>query len=436
MTKIEQMIEQARTQLLYVQPFYALMLQKCRLNLTEKVKTAGVRILPTGQVELAIAPSFFEGLSEEHRIGLLQHEMLHLFMNHISRGKGLDKKVGNVAMDIAINQFIAEKHLPEGGCTPEKFNLPKNREFEFYYSELLKKEDKNENQQQNKQGMSGQDEQSQGQDESQQQDKQDDQSQEKDDQSQGGQQDSEQPSDENQGQSGGQNEQQGDGSFDNHEWNEQEGGCQEIQELVVAQMAKECQSEMRARFAGKMPQQIDNLIERVLGKKAKVDWKSELRKFVGRNLSQDRESTRTRPNRRMGFAAQGYKREYTPKVTIALDQSGSMGEPEIQACFQEIRGLLKNQEDSTEVVYFDTEISKVETLRKEVESRRYSSGGTDFNCVVDHLVKSHSDLCIIMTDGVASQPKKSKTPILWMIVSQEKNPKINLDGPKIFVDLE
>lgn len=421
---IQSQIEQARTQLLYVQPFYALMLQKCRVSLIEEVKTAGVRALPTGQIELAIAPSFFSSLSEDHRIGLLQHEMLHLFMNHIHRGKALEKRTANIAMDMAINQFIDKKFLPPKAILPEGHKLPTGREFEFYYAELLKQEEEKKNQPQKGQG--------QGQSQSQ----QDSEGQSQEQESQGQAQNGQSLQDKSQGkpQDGGQGGDDGE-ILDNHEWGDAHGSSSEVQDLAVEQMLKEAAEEMKRRFAGKTPAHIEKLLSQAISAPAKVNWKRELKKYFGRHVSQDKESTRTRPNRRMGFKAQGSKREYTPKVTIAFDQSGSMGSAEVNAAFNEIRGLLKNQEDSTEIVYFDTAIAKTETLRKtsELKGNRYAHGGTDFNCVVEHLVKAHSDLCVILTDGEAPQPNKSKTPILWVIVGSKT---CRLEGPKIFVDLQ
>lgn len=429
MTQIQAAIEEARTQLLYVQPFYALMLQKCRINLTEQVKTAGVRVLPTGQIELAICPSFFMSLESHARIGLLMHEMLHLFMNHINRGKAhSDKLTANVAMDIAINQFIDQKYLPPEALLPEKYQLPRDREFEFYYGELTKQ--KQEQPKQPKQpGQSGQSGQPQDSGDS----NQSDQSQEsqKESEEDQGSQGASQPSDQPQGQQAGNGEQ----TIDNHDWSE--GSSGEVQDLVVEQMMKECSEEMERRFAGKTPVHIEKLLGEI-NKPKKVNWKAELKKYMGRHVSQERESTRTRPNRRMGFAAQGHKRDYQPKITIAFDQSASMGGPEVAAAFGEIKHLLKNQEESTEIVYFDTEIGHTETIRRpgQLQAKRHRDGGTDFDCVVDYLPKAKSDLCIIMTDGEASQPKKSKTPILWVIVGQKRNRDIKLDGPKIFIDLE
>lgn len=432
-TDITKAFEQARTQLLYVAPFYALMLQKCRLNVTDRVGTAGVRVLPTGQIELAVSPTFFSGLTEQARIGLLQHEMLHLFMKHINRGKLLDKKVSNIAMDIAINQFIENKFLPPGALTPEQYKLPRNREFEFYYSELMQQEQEKQEQQKDQPGQEGSQQQGQEGDGQESQQESPQQEQEQEGQSQ--------QSKDKQSQNGGQNKGGNDQPIDNHDWSEQEGSGEssDIQELALSQMLKESADEMKRRFAGKTPAHIEKLLNDVLLKKPKVNWKGELRKYFGRHVSQEKESTRTRPNRRMGFSAQGSKREYLPKVTVAFDQSASMGQDEINAAFSEIKALLKNQEDSTEIVYFDTAIAKKETLRRvtQLVPARHANGGTDFNCVIDHLAKARPDLCVIVTDGEAPKPNKSKTPILWVILKNKySSGKYSFEGSKIFVEVE
>ena len=161
-------IEHARVILNTEQHLYSAMLQNCRLCLTTRVPTAGVRISGSGQVELSINPNFWNSLEGYEGVGLLMHEMLHILYEHLTWGATLDQKIANYAMDITINQFIPKHWLPKGGLLPQMkypdklrvrpqgakkgeyveiphpkagqfiWNFEQGRSFPIYYAELIK----------------------------------------------------------------------------------------------------------------------------------------------------------------------------------------------------------------------------------------------------------------------------------------------------------
>ena len=120
--------------LLSYQPFMACLVQRCKLRWTDKVPTAGVRIMPAGVIELLVNPEFFYLQSEAARVGLMWHEMYHLIAGHIEGSYGLDPHQANVAMDESINQLIPQRFLPKRAILPEYFRHEKNKGFEFYYN--------------------------------------------------------------------------------------------------------------------------------------------------------------------------------------------------------------------------------------------------------------------------------------------------------------
>lgn len=375
-------LELIRLKLLVSQPYYSLVLQKCVINWTKEVQTAGVRVLRDGQIELAISPDFFDKLSDEHNIGLLMHEMLHLFMEHLKRGeKYPEKQISNIAMDCAINQFIPEKLLPDGACLPKHFEgsnkqpLPDGKSYEYYYHELMK--------------------------------------------------------------NAKQQKVSGSGSIDNHEWNKKNGEQgqtkpgetlgnmggnvqipKELADEIVKGLVKDTGREAkRGSQAGNIPRIIEEFIQEI-AKSEVMNWRDALRKFIGRERSKQFESTRTKPNRRMGFMAQGVKWQYFPKIMVGIDQSGSISMQDCANFIQEIKTILKNADGNTEVVYFDTEIHKKIKISKasSIKNMRYASGGTNFNCVMEYAQKSKPDLVIMLTDGCAPAPKKIRVPVLWGIL--------------------
>lgn len=127
--------------LLSYQPFMACLVQRCKLRWTDKCPTAGVRIMPAGVIELLVNPEFFYLQSDAARVGLIWHEMYHLIAGHIEGSYGLDPETANIAMDESINQLIPQRFLPKRAILPEFFRHEKNKVFEYYYNQHLKRGD-------------------------------------------------------------------------------------------------------------------------------------------------------------------------------------------------------------------------------------------------------------------------------------------------------
>jgi predicted metal-dependent peptidase len=404
---LNQMAEHARSILINQMPFYACMLQKCEFRWDDRVGTAGVRVTENSGVELAVARPFFYGLSDLARVGLLLHELLHLLHEHLRRGLGLDGEISNIAMDIAINQYIPEPWMPPNPCRLKNvdprtgavlWDLKPWEMFEVYYLELMKNEKKI------KESMPK--------------------------------------------------------TMDNHDWQKegkqegkgapngktmptagQPGGqaatgqvSDEVQKLIIDALINDAAKECNSRFPGKVPAHVDQIIRDLMAP-AKRDWKKETRAYIGRNLSVHTESTRTKLNRRLGFAAPGYRRSYSPVILVGVDCSGSVSNPQYVAFMSELRAILKNQDDKTEIVFFDSRL--VETKLKLSELRelpkRPACGGTDFQPVIDYATEVKPDLLIIFTDADAYVPTKPKFPVLWAIVGN-KSRGDHLFGKVISID--
>lgn len=371
----------AKLNLLHEQPYYALLLNKCRLTYTDAIPTAGVGVR-NAQLHLWVNRAFFSGLSKEHRVGLLIHEMMHLTNKHLERGKRYEHhKLANIAQDIAINQYIDPKLLPTGGLLPSQFpGFPEKQAFDVYYGLLMQQKEKIE-QMIKDMGLDTLDDHS--------------------------------------GTGGQESIEEGE-----EQANKEAVGGESISELdakIIEQAIKAAARETKEKFSnkwGNVPKEIRTEIDKLFAP-AVVNWKAVLKQFIGQNLSRNQESTRTRANRRLGLSATGYKKEYTPRILIAIDQSGSVSDSLIAAFFTEINGILKNLSDKTTVVFFDTQIAQEIKLDKydAGKLKRYATGGTDFTCVFDYEQKQKNDLVIIMSDGEAPAPENQpkNTPVLWCL---------------------
>ena len=84
------------------------------------------------------SPKFFAKLSDEEKVFVYAHEVMHVAFNHIMRSKGRHHKLWNIATDSVINQILKEEGLPlvKGGVNIEE---ALNKSAEEMYEKLLKK---------------------------------------------------------------------------------------------------------------------------------------------------------------------------------------------------------------------------------------------------------------------------------------------------------
>ena len=122
-------------------PFYAHFIKNCEREFTKDIPTLGVYV--TDKVHLVINEDFFVSMTTLERIAVLEHEILHLVMTHLTRFKPKYHKIWNIACDMAINQYIP--NLPKTAVTHQQFKLQAEKEAEFYYRELIKKAKKDPN---------------------------------------------------------------------------------------------------------------------------------------------------------------------------------------------------------------------------------------------------------------------------------------------------
>lgn len=117
---------QARMFLMRQSPFFATLLLNANVQLTEEIST-----MATNGRDLLINKEFSESLSNSEFVGVLCHEVLHMALGHIKRGKSLpapqDKEslkpyYLNYAADIIVNGIVAQLpkvSLPKGHIRDE-----------------------------------------------------------------------------------------------------------------------------------------------------------------------------------------------------------------------------------------------------------------------------------------------------------------------------
>ena len=173
---------------------------------------------------------------------------------------------------------------------------------------------------------------------------------------------------------------------------------------------------------GSLPGGMVELIQKAA--EGRIDYRNALRAFRSSILSQKRHLTRMYPSRRFGFEQMGSRYEFTTRLLVAIDTSGSVGSEELGRYFRIITTFFKYGIQEIDVLMFDTDVQGEPVTLKEAQKNKQSfevkgRGGTNFQAPIDY-VANHPDYdgLIIMTDGYAAVPSVPaflKTKLLWVI---------------------
>ncbi len=157
---------------------------------------------------------------------------------------------------------------------------------------------------------------------------------------------------------------------------------------------------------------------------AKIDYRKVLKNFRASILSEKKHLTRFKPSRRFGFEYMGSKREFTTKLLLAIDTSGSITNQNLKNFYGVINKFFKYGIESIDVLNFDCELQgePVSFKKRQTAFTISGRGGTDFQTVFDYA-KDHPeyDGVIILTDGYANHPQKkpgTKAKFVWVLTSE------------------
>ena len=390
--------------LLQSQPFFAALSRRIEKKATTAIPTAGVRVNEDGYFEMVYNPSFFDGLTEEQRTGVLIHEFYHLVFEHVTgrlpdelagamQGKATPEqrnkfKLWNIAADLSINYHIGADNLPENCCIPggKMFeDMPGDMTAEWYYDKLIQKV---EEQEQNGDGNDSGD--SDGSD---------------------GSGDSD---------SSGTFDPDAAGQFDSHDdWNQGEANETASEALDIAkerlkEAVKDAAQEAATKGWGSVSASCrKEILERIT---SKVDWRKVMRYFVKTSQRASKRSTPKRLNRRYPYVHPGRKVNRTANIAVSIDQSGSVSDSMLAAFYGELNKLADIA--TFTVIPFDTRVAEDKVFEwkkgQTHPQKRYMYGGTCFNAPTEYVNKGKFDGHILLTDMEAPKPKASKCQRMWM----------------------
>ena len=384
----EYRIDTALVQVLHSEPFSSEISMRTPKVQNWNVDTAYVASDKEANIHLGYNPDFMRSLPYAHKVGVIIHEILHIAFGHIAErapANKRDAKIFNIAADLAINSIIGESRLPDFCLMPGRApktddpqlaalikGFPKLESTDYYFNRLKQYAESK---------SSGDD---------------------ADYELQIGNENGE--------------------TLDSH------GGFGDVPDEVkdiLKNNAKEMleagvKNAQRSAKWGTIPSEIAATLEAML--KNELDWKAILRMFLGRTRSMDRYSTVKRINKRMPYAFPGVKRTTVANVLCAIDQSGSVGDDDVQRFLAE--AFAASKEGQLDVINFDMEMDEksLQSVKngQNFKWQRTRCGGTDFDAVRryvnDPKRRGKYSAVLIMTDGYA--PKMGAvvgTKVMWII---------------------
>jgi predicted metal-dependent peptidase len=156
--------------------------------------------------------------------------------------------------------------------------------------------------------------------------------------------------------------------------------------------------------------------------RASIDWKKVLFGFRAQVVSMNRRLTRMRPSRRTGFDNMGSLRQFTSRLLVAIDVSGSITSDGVSYFLGVVNSAFKYGITEIEVIEFEMSVTASLTLRHALrETFALGRGGTNFQAPVDYAAERNYDGLVILTDGEAEPPQLPvgfRTHILWVCESE------------------
>jgi predicted metal-dependent peptidase len=400
--------------------FFASVLQCMNITYSDMVPTAGVRFnSKTRKWEMYINADFFcNKLTDENRKAVLLHEMLHITHKHplrlpFEKIDSQKRQVMNIAMDMAINQYISG--LPAGcdkcpsfddrkqGAHCENEDCPgsgidvndfydedengkktpweKEKTTEYYFLKLQKWIKDN----------------------------------------------PESGFDQGPGQGQG-----GVGTLDEHHW---ESNAAESEMLDATEDLVKRAIQKSGLTKSDLPGSIKELLDDIDARRNELNYKKIIESAIKRHASgTNRENTWSRPSRRFGNKAPGRRNGELPQIANFIDTSGSISVQEANDFLDIIDNLLKVGSRKCTIDLWHTSVYHhvIHKLGQRFNKEDFQSGGTDVNGTLEEIYKRKPDLSVILTDGCYwdveyenwLKPGENFPQVLWIISrdGQEEHP--------------
>jgi len=341
-------------------PLYYIILSSLARIGTSAISTIGVGFDSQNIISLFYNPDFIGKLDTNELQIVLNHECQHLGLRHLDRGKSQkyheNKKLANVAMDIVINDAIADfissaPNLYKKAMTADKFEslqgvVIRDKTWEQLFEIIKEEVDKQKSKM----------------------------------------------------------EQLFKDAMDSHDkWNGEDGQQSDLspeQQMALDGLMKDAVKNLGNRDPGNVPGAMRRMVEEI--RKVFFNWRRELSIFAQIVAQEDRIPTWKKINRRLGTISPGNKKEFKPNILLVVDNSGSIDGP-IYDLF--MSHMLKISETCNRIdgIGVDTKVNcefKLEKGKTPNLKDLLSGGGTNFQPAFDYAKKKGDYSGIVyFTDG-------------------------------------
>lgn len=369
--------------------FFADILIQMRIQ-SAKIGTIAVGSDEHGRLSLLVDEEFFNGLSFKGKQFVLAHEVLHVVLQHLVKGKefmamGIPQHIQNIAADLAVNSLLEiPQELKDSIVAPEQglfYDFPKGLTFEEYIKKLLEKSSKSSS------GSNGN----------------------------------------NKGDNGAnQNGKDNDDKLkeidkkriDSHDqW-------KDISETAAQDMINKAR-EIAKRYHGNLPADLVREIEADYSKR--FNWKFRVKSFISAAMDYRKEITYGIPNRRfpdkIGEVA-GKRNKLLGEVMIFIDTSGSISDNELK----QFMSVALSIPYPKEIYFIDADIQgepiKIRTVtgifKRKIEAK--GGGGTDFRPAFQLAEKKKAKAIVYLTDMFGTFPDKCSIPTVWVTATEDIKP--------------
>ena len=366
-------IQDALTRLLMLQPFYGALASVLSIRESDAVKKTELTLLPAPM--LKYNKNWYGELPDALAVGALMHELLHLLLLHALRRGGRDPLLWAVCCDMAVNDHVPDGMLPDKAVTKEKIELKMKAKLErmgsaeYYYGKLS-------------------------------------------------------------------------GLLDDTVSLVTREGVATIPSVNGSLLEADIQNESEESSYDVDIAALKNKLDDIVGiakrngelppdllhefnispKRTNINWKNMFKRFLSGMGRMQIRATYKRDSRRFeGFP--GHKRSVGLKVLVALDESGSISDEQLDIFLNELMSI--NQITGAEVLVtdFDTECGDPMPAREYLRhSKRSKKGGTDFCPIFKLADKLGIFSVVIFTDGNGDAPMEANQRVLWILTRDGKQP--------------
>ncbi|PLV59733.1 VWA-like domain-containing protein [Thermotoga sp. KOL6] len=359
----EEIIRRALLNIGKKSPFYYYVLLGMKIIPSDSIKNLKISFSSTGDVMLLFNPKSFEEKPLRMVEALLLHEVMHIVLQHfrIKPKNERDRKIWDLAMDAAINQYIPELAafgVPLDVLVKENHAVDNDKLFvlppewmmfenaEAYHKWILEEMERL------------------------------------------GRYDVEAVAEFRE-------------NVDDHSGLMEE----DVPIEMILELTKDRTKKAFNLFGDTLPSGIKREVHLLL-ENPELDWKTLLRRFFGVSIKADRYSTPLKPNRRYDYLP-GWRNEYLPKVAVVIDTSGSIVEKELNKFITELERIVDILGEEIWLIQVDKSITSVVKYRAGnwKDLNIVGGGSTDLQPAVDYSERIlRVEGTVVFTDGHVDVP--------------------------------